>query len=165
MHAPSQQTEPSYVLRVHGADNTDHRGFLLVEEFRTQQGATYVQQHRVPPNAASQFVQQFAQRHPNVQVQRVDANGTDASTPSHAKAHTSAAPTPDGFSTSTIGGLDGYDKYGSSYGSFASANANVSGNIRAVGGIGTGGGTHGSTTHGTVSPSSATPRPQPYEGC
>ena len=169
---PPAAANASYVLRVHAASETDHRGMLLVEEFQVMpDGATYVKQHRVPPNAVTPFVQQFAQQHPNVRVQQAGGGSGQQSTPQAPpppmQGHNVAASSP--FSTSSIGGLDGYDKYGSSYGSFAAVQAGRTGAgsshwrrsgsdtaaARASGGGGGGGAPAGQPGG----------QPQPYAGC
>ena len=171
---PPAATNASYVLRVHAATETDHRGMLLVEEFQVMpDGATYVKQHRVPPNAVTPFVQQFAQQHPNVRVQQADGGSRQQSAaqqapPSHqqpyAQPQGNTAPSSSPFSTSSIGGLDGYDKYGSSYGSFAAVQAGRTG-----AGSGTGGGPAALQQAARASGGGAPPpqagQPQPYAGC
>ena len=127
---PQRSQNTSTILRIHGKDTVDHRGYILVEAFHTQSnGATTVQQHWVNPNTIQSFVRQYAQHHPNVHIQNMTMpsaapplqagvptpqNGFPTST----LPNQTPTPTPDGFSTSSLGGLDGYDKYGSSYGAF-----------------------------------------------
>ena len=136
-------------------------------------GATYVKQHRVPPNAVTPFVQQFAQQHPNVRVQQ--AGGGSGQQPAqqalpsqqqpYAQPQGNSVPSSSPFSTSSIGGLDGYDKYGSSYGSFAAVQAGHTG-----AGSGTGGvpaaiqqAARASGRGGAPPPQAG--QPQPYAGC
>ena len=169
---PPSSANASYVLRVHAASETDHRGMLLIEEFQVMpDGATYVKQHRVPPNAVTPFVQQFAQQHPNVRVQQAGGGSGQQPAPqappsqqpyaqSQPSQGNAAAPSP--FSTSSIGGLDGYDKYGSSYGSFAAVQAGRTG-----AGSGTGGVPAAIQQAARASGGGGAPagQPQPYAGC
>lgn len=168
---PPAATNASYVLRVHSASEVDHRGMLLVEEFQVMpDGATYVKQHRVPPNAVTPFVQQFAQKHPNVRVQQAGGSGqhTSQAPPSQQpyaqpQGNTTSSSSP--FSTSSIGGLDGYDKYGSSYGSFAAVQAGRTGAGSGTGGVPAALQQAARASSGGAPPTQAGQQPQPYAGC
>lgn len=167
---PPASANASYVLRVHTASEADHRGMVLIEEFQVMpDGATYVKQHRVPPNTVTSFVQQFAQQHPNVRVQQAGGSGqhTSQAPPSqqsYAQPQGNTASSSSPFSTSSIGGLDGYDKYGSSYGSFAAVQAGRTGAGSGTGGVPAA--LHqAARASGGDAPSPQTGQPQPYAGC
>lgn len=167
----SNGAQVSYVLRVHAASEADHRGMLLVEEFKVMpDGATYVKQHRVPPNAVTPFVQQFAQQHPNVRVQQAGGSGESASQapsqpqqPPLMQGHNVPGSSP--FSTSSIGGLDGYDKYGSSYGSFAAVQAGRTGAGSGTGGVPAAIQQAARASNRGGAPLAQAGQPQPYAGC
>ena len=164
-------TNASYVLRVHSASEVDHRGMLLVEEFQVMpDGATYIKQHRVPPNAVTPFVQQFAQQHPNVRVQQAGGSGqhTSQAPPSqqsYAQPKGNSVPPSSPFSTSSIGGLDGYDKYGSSYGSFAAVQAGRTGAGSDTGGVPAALQQAARASNRGGAPLAQAGQPQPYAGC
>lgn len=106
-HQPSAASTTT--CRVHALNETDHEGRVLVELVtREPNGARFVQQHRVPPNELEAFVRYHRQRCPSFTIERVNRND-------HAQAPHHQQP-PTGFSTSSIGELSGYDKYGGSYG-------------------------------------------------
>ena len=130
MYSDSTQTKPSsnqvpqsYRLRLHGPADTDQNGFQLIEEYQIHSdGTAYVRQHRIAPNRISQFVREFTQHRPNTQVEEIGAHPNSSMPPSQnytgtTNPQTSQPPLP--FSTSSIGGLDGYDKYGSSFSTFS----------------------------------------------
>ena len=103
-HQPSAASTTT--CRVHALNETDHEGRVLVELVtREPNGARFVQQHRVPPNELEAFVRYHRQRCPSFTIERVNRNEQAAH---HQQ--------PTGFSTSSIGELSGYDKYGGSYG-------------------------------------------------
>lgn len=171
---PPAAANASYVLRVHAASETDHRGMLLVEEFQVMpDGATYVKQHRVPPNAVTPFVQQFAQQHPNVRVQQAGGGSGQqpaqqappSQQPSYVQPQGNTAPSSSPFSTSSIGGLDGYDKYGSSYGSFAAVQAGRTGAGSGTGGVPAALQQAARASGGGGAPPPQAGKPQPYAGC
>jgi len=133
-HQPSSASTTT--CRVHALHETDHEGRVLVELVtREPNGARFVQQHRVPPNELEAFVRYHRQRCPSFTIERVSRND-------HAQAAHQQQP-PTGFSTSSIGELSGYDKYGGSYGACTWSSSTSSQQQQQPPGGGEGGGNGG----------------------
>lgn len=121
----SNQVPQSYRLRIHGAENTDRNGLQLIEEYQIHaDGTAYVRQHRIAPNRISHFVRDFTQHRPNTQVEEMGSRRPHSSVPPAQNftgtTNPQATQPPNGpFSTSSIGGLDGYDKYDCSFSTFS----------------------------------------------
>ena len=143
-HKPSSNS--TTVCRIFPVGHADHEGKRLIELVsREPTGAVYVQQHRVEPPHIHAFVVYQQQQLPNVSVEYISdpsglpsqSNpGTNTNTqptapttayppkimsyhqtqPATSKLQHSPHQQSANLSTSTIGGLSGYDKYGSSFG-------------------------------------------------
>lgn len=124
-NAPSSNRTPqSYRLRIHGAENTDQNGLQLIEEYQIHADSTaYVRQHRIAPNRIAHFVREFTQHRPNTQVEEIGRRPHSSMPPAQNFTGTTnpqATQPPNGpFSTSSIGDLEGYDNYGSTFSSFS----------------------------------------------
>lgn len=109
---------------------TDHEGKISIELVtREPTGATYIQQHRVPPHDVQAFVRYYHQHMPNVTIEHVDGR-TRSSQP-----HTPMTPSVAAGSAQETGhgrpqatepnatGLHAYDKYDHGYATYAPTSA------------------------------------------
>lgn len=125
-HPMHQNNAITRMLRIHLYTRNDQTGTIVVEEVQTApNGSVMPKQYQIALNSVNTFIQNYVNQYPQTKVLQVERPEADtgsrrqtANVHAHHE-HTAQDPMAQ-MSTSSLGGLDAYDKYDLSYSSIDS---------------------------------------------
>ena len=121
----NQNNGVSRVLRIHLYTRNDQTGTIIVEEVLTaQNGSVLPKQYQIALNSVNTFIQNYTNHYPHTRVLQVQQPETKTATSPARHLNAQSQQTIQDpmvqMSTSSLGGLDAYDKYDLAYSSIDS---------------------------------------------